>query len=101
MEFLHVPATVGTVVWIIGIVVLFMASVVYALKVCFWPKVFTLTLCLLLTIDAQEANVANVAISIVKAISVILAVFTSPTILSLCEQYADLRANMHLSCLTS
>lgn len=42
MAFLRVPDTVSTVIWFIGIVALFASSVVYALKICFWPKVRTL-----------------------------------------------------------
>ncbi|KAG0626899.1 hypothetical protein M758_2G160100 [Ceratodon purpureus] len=38
MEFLHLPAIVGTVLWIIGIVMLVVTSVAYSLKVYFWPK---------------------------------------------------------------
>ncbi|XP_024395453.1 S-type anion channel SLAH2 isoform X2 [Physcomitrium patens] len=38
MQFLHVPSTVGTIFWVMGIVVLIVASVIYALKLFFWPK---------------------------------------------------------------
>lgn len=39
IRIIHVPATIGAVIWVAGIVVLVVASILYGLKACYWPKV--------------------------------------------------------------